>query len=356
MRNNRLHLHLVLACLLCPLCAMNIGCVSCQPCRALHQPPADVPHELEKMTLPSYVIEPPDILLIDAVRTVPLPPYKIEALDVLLIQATGTLPNEPISGIISVEPEGTINLGPTYGSVRVAGMTMEEARAAIEKHLKGTPGLKDPRVNVSLAQSRAMQQVRGEHLVRPDGTVGLGTYGSVPVAGMTLDEARATIEATLSQYMLNPQISVDVFAYNSKFYYIVFDGGGYGQTIYRLPITGNETVLDALSQINGLPAVSSQKIWVARPNADGSCKDHVLPVKWREVVQCASSDSNYQLYPGDRIYVKADGLICADNWIAKILSPIERVFGVTLLGQQTILSFDRSLLTSRNGGGGIGGF
>ena len=34
---------------------------------------------------------------------------------------------------------------------------------------------------VAIAQSRAMQVIRGEHLVRPDGTVGLGVYGSVPV-------------------------------------------------------------------------------------------------------------------------------------------------------------------------------
>ena len=33
------------------------------------------------------------------------------------------------------------------------------------------------------------QPIAGQHLVRPDGTVGLGTWGSVPVAGLTLDEA-----------------------------------------------------------------------------------------------------------------------------------------------------------------------
>jgi polysaccharide export outer membrane protein len=338
--------------LLCLLGASGTGCVSCRPCAKAHEAIPDVPHELEKMSLPDYVIEPPDILLIDAVRTVPLPPYKIEPLDVLVIQATNTLPNEPISGLYGVEPEGSINLGPTYGTVRVAGMTTEEARAAIEKQLKGV--LKEPRVMVALAQSRAMQQVRGEHLVRPDGTVGLGTYGSVHVAGMTLEEAKVTIEAYLARYLQNPQISVDVFAYNSKFYYIILDGGGYGQTIYRLPVTGNETVLDALSQINGLPAVSSKKIWVARPHSGHDCGEEVLPVKWREVAQCASVATNYQLYPGDRVYVKADGLITTDNWVAKILSPIERVLGVTLLGQQTVLSFDRSLQSSR-AGNGLGG-
>src|SRR5262249_44863293 len=195
----------------CVVSVFSTGCACCGSCHPCLKPPCpnpDQPHELEKMSLPDYVIEPPDILLIDAVRTVPLPPYKIEPLDVLLIQATNTLPNEPINGLFGVEPEGTVNLGPTYGTVRIAGMTTEEARVAIEKQLKGT--LKEPRVLVSLAQSRAMQQVRGEHLVRPDGTVGLGTYGSVHLAGMTLAEAKSAIEAQLAQYLLNPQISLDI--------------------------------------------------------------------------------------------------------------------------------------------------
>ena len=57
----------------------------------------------------------------------------------------------------------------------------------------------------------------------------------------------------------NPEISLDVFAYNSKVYYIVTQGAGQGDAVYRFPITGNETVLDAISQINGLNFNSSKK-------------------------------------------------------------------------------------------------
>src|SRR5258708_3393071 len=34
------------------------------------------------------------------------------------------------------------------------------------------------------------QPIDGPHLVRPDGTVNLGIWGSVPVAGLTTDQAR----------------------------------------------------------------------------------------------------------------------------------------------------------------------
>src|SRR5262249_33101479 len=61
------------------------------------------------------------------------------------------------------------------------------------------------------------------------------------------------------------ELTLDVAAYNSKYYYVITDGAGYGEQVIRFPYTGNETVLDAVSQIQGLPAVSSKKrVWVAR--------------------------------------------------------------------------------------------
>ena len=52
-------------------------------------PQSTVPRELEKISLPPYVIEPPDILMINAVKVVPKPPHKIEPFDGLLIRVLG---------------------------------------------------------------------------------------------------------------------------------------------------------------------------------------------------------------------------------------------------------------------------
>src|SRR5262249_1647894 len=158
------------------------------------------------------------------------------------------------------------------------------------------------------------QQVRGEHLVRPDGTISLGTYGAVYVTGLTLPQAKAAIEKHLSQCLLHPEISLDVFAYNSKVFYVITDGAGFGQQVFTLPSTGNETVLDALSRINGLPAVASKRrIWLARPGPPELGCDQILPIDWMAITQGGSTCTNYQVFPGDRIYVKADCLITLDN-------------------------------------------
>jgi polysaccharide export outer membrane protein len=314
-------------------------------------PPAGVPRELEKVNLPDYRVEPPDILLIEAVRAIPKPPYRVEPLDVLLVQVTPTLPDEPISGPYGIEPDGTINFGPSYGgAVKVVGMTTTDIQKVLEKHFRDL-GIKNPKVNVGIAQARAAQRISGPHLVRPDGTIALGTYGSVRVSGLTLAEVRKAVEAQLSEFLLDPEVSVDVQNYNSKLYYVILDGGGIGQTVYRLPVTGNDTILDAISQVNGLAAVSSKdRIWVSRP-APAGAGHQILPVDWRAVSECGDTATNYQLMPGDRVFVASYPAVRVDAALARVIAPVERMFGVTLLGNATIRS-----LTSSNANGGIGGF
>jgi polysaccharide export outer membrane protein len=300
--------------------------------------PGPIPREINKVSLPPYVVAPPDILYVDAARLVPKPPYRLEPLEVLVIQVTDTLPNQPINGPFVVSPEGTINLGYGYGIVRVQGLTIDQIQGTIRQHL--TNVLRNPQVSVALSQFRGMQQTRGEHLVRPDGTISLGMYGSVYVAGMTLGQVKCVVEKHLSDYTVNPQVAVDVYAYNSQWYYVVYDGGGYGQQLFRLPITGNETVLDAISNLQGLPPVSSQwRIWVARPAPCGHPCDQILMVDWQAIIKGGSTCTNYQLFPGDRVYVDADCLIKTDYWLAKILAPVERVLGITLLGSSVSNSF-----------------
>jgi polysaccharide export outer membrane protein len=326
----------------------SAGDAGCQQCSAPCQ--TCVPVELNKVSLPPYVVEPPDILFIDIIRVAPRPPYRLEALDQVQVQVAGTFTDQPIAGLFTVAPEGTINLGYSYGVVRVGGLTLEETELAIRRHLV-SKALKNPQVAVTLIQFRGLQQTRGEHLVRPDGTIGLGTYGSVYVTGMTLAQAKCAIEQFLSQFLYEPHISIDVYAYNSKVYYVIADGGGFGEQVYTFPSMGNETVLDAIGKINGLPPVASKKrIWVARPSPACHDCDQILPVDWKAITQGGSTGTNYQIFPGDRIYVQADCLIWLDNMLAKAIAPVERLFGITLLGTTTVQSF------SNNGTGANGAF
>ncbi|MCX7702251.1 MAG: polysaccharide biosynthesis/export family protein, partial [Gemmataceae bacterium] len=294
-----------------------------------HPPPAPprvhhgLPTEKEKVTHPEYVLEAPDILLIDVIRAIPKGPYRIQPLDSLMINSPQALREEPIAGVYPVGPEGRVNLGLNYGTVQVADMTVEEAEEAVRKHLATL--VPKPRVTVALAQIGAIQQIRGEHIINPDGTVRLGKYGSVYVAGMTLDQAKSAIEAHLSESLVRPEVSISVYAYNSKHYYVITDYAGFGEGVFRFPATGNETVLDALSMINGLPwAASKRRIWVARPAPPQSgLPDQILPVDWNAVVRGGDTWTNFQLLPGDRVYVMAQPVVTATTWLSRVLEPVE---------------------------------
>jgi protein involved in polysaccharide export with SLBB domain len=242
-----------------------------------------------------------------------------------------------------------VNLGTPYGAVRVAGLTVEQAQMAIASHLQMY--LRTPDVSVALVELGASQQLGGEYIVAPDGTITLGSYGPVSIVGQTITQATRTVEHHLSRFLESPVVSLEVFAYNSKAYYVVVEGAGFGDSVYRMPVTGNETVLDAISQINGLQRVSSKKMWVARPSYDSHAVQ-VLPVDWCAITQAADTSTNYQLLPGDRLFVAEDGLISLDTKLAKVLAPVERIMGVSLLTVGTATRFSGPVL---QGGGNPNG-
>ncbi len=275
----------------------NIGCFTHQ--RAFLSPSVPhqanslnpLPHELNKITLPPYVVEPPDILLID----VYLPPAN---------EASGPIPLYP-------------------------------------------------------------QPISGQHLVRLDGTISLGVYGSLPVSGLNLDQISNRLREfifekikheplikKLGPAVVSPDrllVAVDVIAYNSKTYYIIADGAGYGEQIYRFTATGNETVLDALSFIGGLPMMGSKRdIWIARRTPHVNQPEQIIPIDYVAMTQQGYAAMNYQILPGDRIYVRSQRLFRIDGFLQKVLTPMERILGFTLLGSSTVYSLRG--VNSNNGG------
>ena len=268
------------------------------------------PHEHSMVSLPAYRVEPPDILKIEMLRMVPLPPYRIGIYDVLQIRAVGVLTDDPIDGFFLVEGEGVVTLGPAYGRVRVAGMTVEQADDVITKKLREM--FNKPEVSVQLAKTAGTAPVTGEYLVGPDGTINLRQYGTLHVAGKTVTEIRKELNKHLAQYFDSPDASVEVRQFNSKVFYVITEGGGMGDNIRRVPITGNDTVLDALSAVNVCRRCRARRFgWRVRRRADSGC-EQMLPVDYDAITRGASAATNYQIMPGDRVYV-ADDMIAANS-------------------------------------------
>ena len=229
----------------------STGCMKClfcyhKPCQAMDVCKTDsIPRELDKISGPEYTVEPPDIIYVEALNT---------------------LPTQPLVG---------------------------------------------------------------EKLVRPDGTINLGFYGDLHVAGLTLSEIEGKIEDRLKHYVKTPRVHVDMAAFNSKVFYVV------GQVMQpgRLPFTGNETVLDAIMLSGGLTNYTNKcDIRLVRPTPECGC-DIVLPVDYAAIINCGDTTTNYQILPGDRIVVPSTVGFEAAVWLDNFLTPIERIIGVSYLGR-----------------------
>lgn len=150
--------------------------------------------------------------------------------------------------------------------------------------------------------------------VQIDGVADLGFAGDVYVAGLTL----AQIETKLAQLMTplarergsREPVQVSVRLVNgsqSKSYYVL----GTVSTQGKFPLTGNETVLDAILQAglrtNSLP----EKAYLVRPHPAGH-GEQVLKIDWVGIKERGDTTTNYQIFPGDRIVVpggKPPGLL-----------------------------------------------
>jgi protein involved in polysaccharide export with SLBB domain len=148
----------------------------------------------------------------------------------------------------------------------------------------------------------------GDQPVLADGTINLGRYGHPVVAGKTVPqievEVRALIEAQTKD--AGP-LMVRLVNRQSKVYYVLGEVNAPG----AYPLSGRETVLDAITTAGGLNSRASRKdIILSRPTRPGGCRV-VLPICYQEIVQLGDTSTNYQIAAGDRIFVPTRSL-CDD--------------------------------------------
>ena len=191
---------------------------------------------------------------------------------------------------------------------------------------------------MQLARTAGVPAVTGDYLVGPDGTINLKEYGTLFVAGKTVVQIRRELENHLTQYFDSPEVGVEVRQFNSKVFYVITEGAGLGDNIRRLQVTGNDTVIDALASIGGLSQMSSTKVWIARPAPGGFPCQQILPVDYQAITKGGSAATNYEIMPGDRVFIAQDDLIAANSIVNKVVAPVERLLGIGSLGTSFIRS------------------
>ncbi len=255
---------------------------------------SNIPSEFKKVSMPDYVVEPPDMMIVEVLEA---------------------LPGRPISGERLVRPDGKITLG-FYGDVYVAGLTLPEVKEKIVLHMR------------KYMQDEALGLLK----VDENGDIITDPKTNKPIQIEPRD---------------SDMVFVDVSAYNSKNYYVLGDALVTG----RLPITGNETVLDAINFAGGLtPTAAPQNIRLVRPAPPGACCEQVLPINLAAITSGGDPTTNYQLMPGDRIVVYRDPIVRFTVFLDRLAAPFQTVIGSMLQTAFTIRAVKFASLPAAPGG------
>ncbi len=132
--------------------------------------------------------------------------------------------------------------------------------------------------------------------VGPDGFVSLPLLSDIHVAGMTPNDLAQTLSAKLSNYIMNPQVTVSVVDIRSRQVYVlgqVGKPGGY-------PLVGPINVLQLIAQAGGLSTYANRKgITILRASKGGTAK---IRFNYNNVVH-GDGKQNLVSHNGDTVVV-----------------------------------------------------
>ena len=222
----------------------------------------------------------------------------------------------------SAVPGGT---GFTDGAHRLLPAARELRRAGASPHGVPTELGKQPLpayvlepgdvVLVQPADHASPLRMPADQTVMPDGTIDLGTAGRLAVGGKTVREVEVLAATAVAAQSVDPvgvatvaaradkpaAVTVRVVSRTSQVFYVLGEVNAPG----AFPLQGRETVLDAVLAAGGLTQrASADGVILSRPTRPGESRA-VFPVCYPEIVQLGDTTTNYQIAPGDRVYVPA---------------------------------------------------
>lgn len=113
--------------------------------------------------------------------------------------------------------------------------------------------------------------------VNANGTVSMPLIGAVKIGGMTLIEAQAALEEKLSKFLVSPQVSLFIEEYGNKTVFVMGEVQKPGS--YPVPTESRMTVLEAISTAGGFTPVAAQDRARVLRNVNGASVTYTIDVK-----------------------------------------------------------------------------
>ncbi|MBI3617951.1 MAG: polysaccharide export protein [Candidatus Omnitrophica bacterium] len=166
-------------------------------------------------------------------------------------------------------------------------------------------------------------EVSGQFVINNEGNIQYEFVGDLNVDGLTKDEVKKLLTEKLSEFIIDPEITVKIAGYNSKIIYVVGEVGRPGK-IYMEGDT--MTVHEALVEA-GLPLLSAKTNAgrVITPSNTGN--PIIRKVNVDKLLYQGDLRENLVMQPGDTLYVPPTFLAKTMRVIQPVAAPIGTAAG-----------------------------
>ncbi|MBU2102943.1 MAG: polysaccharide biosynthesis/export family protein [Candidatus Omnitrophica bacterium] len=162
---------------------------------------------------------------------------------------------------------------------------------------------------------RRHPEFSGKFTINSEGKIEYKYVGDVIIVGLTKDEVKERLSTILSEYIIEPDINVQIDAYLSKVFYVVGEVGRPGKFYMR----GNTiTVREALVQ-SGLPTYASAMRRCRLITPDKIGKDNYTEVDVYKLLYEGDLRQDLVMKPADVLYVPATVLAK----IIRVIAPVK---------------------------------
>ena len=140
------------------------------------------------------------------------------------------------------------------------------------------------------------------YIVRPDGKVSFPLIGEIDSNGMTIDSFTHNLQARLAEYLVQPQVTVNIAELGTTRVYVFGEVNKPG--LYEL--TKSHDVLDAVGIANGFTKdAAKKKVFLVRRNKP----NEAITVNLNNILKKGDLSQNYTLAEGDLLYLTSNGRI-----------------------------------------------
>jgi polysaccharide export outer membrane protein len=161
-----------------------------------------------------------------------------------------------------------------------------------------------------------------ELTVRPDGRISMDLIGDVDARGRTVDELRLEIASRLKEYIVQPDVTVQLKTSASRTYFIFGEVARPG----AYPIIGDVTAVHALGTAGGETRMAKlDGARLVRPSPEGEL---TYPIYFSAITEHGYGATNYLLQPGDVVYVPPNAFAKVGYALGVLFFPLQQILGL----------------------------